>query len=231
MNKKLSLIMAAGLAVATMFTTSCSKTKVEPVQQNLNPTCGGTTTTTYGLDYSRLTSSAPTITACGTKTVSIESGSTTLGSVTISNTADSIYIVMTGTDGWKWKEADIYVGILSNLPLSNSITPNLSRFTIQHNFSSSYSVLTYAFAASTLPDSFIIVLHPTAKKLISSSSCYGSTYSTKIGWAEGTSFGTPTCGSPAYYVSFTKGSCAGSGSGGGGGSGSGGGDNKAGGGI
>jgi hypothetical protein len=229
MNKTLSLVMATGLAVATMFTTSCTKTKVEPVQQNLTPTCGGQSYTTYGLDYSRLTSSAPTITACASVTQDVKSGSTTIGSVTVSNTSDSLYIVMTGASGWKWTDADIFVGIKSILPMSYSYLPNVDRFKIQHSYSSSYSTLTYAFASSTLPDNFVVVLHPTARKVVSSGGCGGSSYSYKTGWALGDLFSS-TCNASATYIDFTKGTCAGSGSGGGGGTGGGGGGAGAGGG-
>jgi uncharacterized membrane protein YgcG len=221
MNKKLSLVMATGFAVATMFTTSCSKTKVEPVQQTLN----ATPATKKGLVASSTVYSAYSgATACSTQVATLFAGQTmNAGTVTVVNTADSVFVTYQTSGNWKIEQIHLYIGTLAGVPLSGGGNPKNGLFATAGTFSTPITTVTYGFLASALPSTFIVAAHSVVSEYSN-----GSKSNTQTGWADGTDFSGANW---ATYITFTKGSCAGSGSGGDGGSGSGGGDNKAGGGI
>jgi hypothetical protein len=226
MNRTFSYIMIAGLAVATMFTTSCTKTKVEPVQQTLNANPAAK----KGLVASSTVYSAYSgVTACSTQVATLYAGQTmNAGTVTVLNTADSVFVTYQTSGNWKMEQIHLYIGTLAGAPLAGGGNPQNGQFATAGTFSTPITTVTYGFLASSLPSTFIVAAH-----CVVSEYSNGTKSNTQTGWAAGTSFSGSNW---ATYMTFTIGSCAGSGSGGGtggggggtgggGGAGAGGGDN------
>jgi hypothetical protein len=213
MKQKMMNVLISGFVITSLL-TACSKNKVEPIQQNLeaNPAAkkGLVASSTV---YSAYSGAA----GCSTVVATLYAGQTmNAGTVTVLNTADSVFVTYQTTGNWKMEQTHLYTGTLAGAPLAGGGNPQNGQFATSGSFSTPITTVTYGFLSSALPASFIVAAHCVVSEY------NGARSNTQTGWAAGTSFNGSNW---ATYITFTKGTCSGSGGDGGGDGGAGGGDN------
>jgi hypothetical protein len=143
------------------------------------------------------------VTACGTALVAdFYAGQNILvGTVTIENTSDSLYVTYQTTGNWKMGYTHLYVGDMSGLPTNNSGNPQIGHFPFSMMHNPMVNATTYAFDLDDFNNCFIVAAH--AEVLLMGTN--GDTLQTETGWADGDPINNG--GSWATYANYCKQTC------------------------
>jgi hypothetical protein len=187
------------LIFGTFAISSCSKEAVESPATTPQATArlssaGNVSYTSYN--------SWPQSTLCGTPTVATfyAGQNTNVGSVTISNSKDSVFVTYTTSGGWVMGNVHLYVGALANVPLNGGGNPVIGNFPYTTNLNSMGNLVTFAFPESAFSSCFIVAAHADVYKVVN-----GAVVQTETAWGGGTRF--TQRGSWATYSNYCKQSC------------------------
>ena len=142
-----------------------------------------------------------TIVPCGTPlTVNLMAGQNIdIGSVTISNTMDSLYITISSEGSWWLKSASVYVGALSGMPQTPTGNPKVGQFPYKKTLNPSKQLVKFAISSANLSPCFIVAVHVEAVKIVN-----GQPVQLETGWGQG----SPMSGANwAMYMNYCLQEC------------------------
>ncbi len=122
---------------------------------------------------------------CGLATVtSLMAGQTNnVGSVTVSNNSNFVFVTYQTTGSYLLKKTHLYVGTLAGLPVNNAGNPQIGQFPFQTNHGGGVSTYTYTIPRSSLPGGCLTVA---AHAEIIAYGANGSINYSETGWGNGT---------------------------------------------
>lgn len=97
----------------------------------------------------------------GTQTTTLFAGqSIDVGTVSITNDADSVYVTYSLTGSWYYRQVHIYIGPLSEMPVNSQNVPIPGQFPINEMLSGSgLQTVTYGYPLDNLPECYVIAAH------------------------------------------------------------------------
>ncbi len=174
-------------AVAILTLLSCQKT------EKLNATSEDATTKVVVVD--------PPTDICKTISVNLLAGQNlNVGSVTVSNTAEKLFVTYTTTGDWMISEIHLYVGTVEGLPVNKKGNPQVGHFPTQEVFDPMVNTVTYEFPISNLSDCFIIAAHAMVVNVVDN-----EVMDTESAWGEGNLIIDK--GNWAMYFDYCIGTC------------------------
>lgn len=152
--KKLAYIglVAAALALTII---SCQKT------EKLNPASNSP-----DLKTAAVIDTTPDI--CGSFTADLIAGQNiNVGTVTVTNDAETLFVTYTTTDDWLMSEIHLYVGPKEGAPVNKKGNPQVGHFPTNQTFNPMINTITYEFPLSIFQDDcFIVAAHAVVNKVI-----------------------------------------------------------------
>lgn len=120
-----------------------------------------------------------------TTTTTLFAGQTiNVGTLSITNDANNIYVTYQLTGGWYLGEVHLYVGPLSQMPMNSQNVPIPGQFPINQTFGSGVQTVSYTIPLAGLPPCYIIAAHASVYRLASD----GSVVQTETAWGFGNPF-------------------------------------------
>ncbi len=183
----------------SILTNSCKKFDFEDrtTDSNVeNEKCGN--------NNSGSITTLPMIIPCGTVSTGnlIAGQKIDIGSVSIYNTADSLFIDLSTTGNWWIQSANVYVGLLANMPQTPNGNPKVGQFPYQKSLDPKKKVLRFGIPLAGLPSCFIVAVHVEARKVIN-----GQLVQSETAWGQGLSLPGPNWAMGANYCLQTCVSC------------------------
>jgi hypothetical protein len=106
-----------------------------------------------------------------------------IGTVTVTNTDDSVFVTYASTGKWRLGLLHLYVGDLSGVPLDPAGNPYIQNFPFRATLDTNATLVTFAFASTLFSDSFIVAAYAEVNKIVN-----GRIVLTDSAWASGTNF-------------------------------------------
>ncbi len=164
---KKMIFMGLGVAIMALTIVSCEKTA------KLNPSTDST-----------LSKSVTSPTVCASYTADLMAGQTIkVGSVTVENDAETLFVTYTTTDGWMIECNHLYVGSLENAPVNKTGNPQLGHFPINQCFDPMVNTVTYEIPLSSLGNCFIVAAQAEVSQIVD-----GQIVDSQTAWGAGTPF-------------------------------------------
>lgn len=206
MNKKFIKTGLLTFFVLSIVLTSCNKTADDFLGTNtLNTEL--TSMSAQLLAVSNLnvvmTQAESDAAYCGEKTeVKFLAGQNIeVGTVSVFNNEDKLYVSVTMTAPWVISQTQVYVGDAALVPVNKKGNPQIGQFPVKNQFPTYTNIVTYEFNLADLNDTFMVAFHADVQKLDSS----GYPVQSETAWADGTQF--VLSGSWASYFNYTKQVC------------------------
>lgn len=160
--KKMTFIGLVAVFIAlTVF--SCQK------GEKVNPQANTQTTKTVVFDE------------CEPEVVNLIAGQhINVGTVEVTNNANTVSITYTTTGDWMISEAHLYAGTQEGLPVNKKGNPQVGHFPIQGTFNPMVQTITYEVPLSELDACFIIAAHAVVVKVVD-----GHIVDRQTAWGEG----------------------------------------------
>lgn len=187
--KKLAYIGLVA-AIAALTTISCNKTD----KTNL-PTTSQTKTVAV------IDTTPDPGNMCDSLTVNLLAGQyINVGTVTVANDAETLFVTYTITGDWIIGEIHLYVGTEEEVPANKKGNPQVGHFPTQEYFDPMVTTVTYEFPLSGLGDCFMVAAHAVVYKVVD-----GQTIDKQTAWGEGARFVDK--GNWATYFEYCPGIC------------------------
>jgi len=122
-----------------------------------------------------------------------------IGSVSVYNTADSLFIDLFTVGNWWLQSASAYVGVLSGMPQAPNGNPKVGQFPYQKTLNPKKKVVRFGIPLSGLPACFIVAVHAEVRKVIN-----GQTVQCETAWGQGQNLPGPNW---AMGISYCKQAC------------------------
>ena len=157
-------LVAAFIALTTI---SCNKTeKVTPISDKAVATISSATST------------------CATYTVDLMTPQDiNVGTVTVENDAETLFVTYTTTDGWMMKCSHLYVGSLENTPTNGPGNPVAGHFPLHQCYDPMVNTATYEIPLNTLDSCFIVAAQAEVSQVVD-----GNIVDSQTAWGDGTPF-------------------------------------------
>lgn len=185
-------IAFTGLVAAIMALTIFSCEKAD----KLNPASDSSLT-------KEVTTISSITNTCASYTVDLIAGqNTTVGTVTVENDAETLFVTYTTIDDWMIKCNHLYVGSLENAPTTPTGNPRIGGFPINQSFDPLVNTITYEIPLSSLDSCFIVAAQAEVLQVID-----GNIVDSQTAWGAGTRF--VNIGNWATYFAYCPGICDG----------------------
>lgn len=174
MKKNINLILTA--ACLAFALSSCQKTSITELNQ-------ATTAPQPKTDNGEiLIGGKEPGEECTPTTVSLMAGQhINVGSVSVTNDAEYIYVTYTTTGNWVLSQTHLYVGACHLIPVNNSGNPRIGHFPYRSGHAN-LNTYTYRVPATAIINCGCIAAHAVVKKLNGS----GNVVQTETAWGNGT---------------------------------------------
>lgn len=157
---------ASVLGVASLFIlASCQTDVLEENSTNFQ----ASTTSSYKMSGG----CSETFTLYGGQTIPV-------GTLEVSNDADSIYVVYTTTGGWELVETQLYVGDLAGLPANKNGMPKIGQFPYKANHSGSTTTYSYSIPVDDNISCYSVAAHASVQLVQG-----GTVVQSETAWSEG----------------------------------------------
>lgn len=146
--------------------------------------------------------SLPRTTTCVIPTVATLYAAETIniGTVTVTNTMDSVYITYATTGGWEMELLHLFVGNISVVSTDPAGNPDVENLPYRATLDPRSTVVTFVFPGSTFSDTFNVAAYADVYKVES-----GTVIQNEIAWAGGTKF--TESGWASYFNAHKKTCC------------------------